>query len=78
MEGIPRPFQWNRIEELGSAIEDRPKIAQAGREIANFFFLKAIVQVYTRDSAKVGRIEDYDMSRTMPTNGTGQAIKFAG
>jgi len=29
-------------EELESAIEDRPKSAQAGREIAKFFFFKAI------------------------------------
>jgi len=34
---------WNRIEELESVIEDRPKIAQSGREIAKFFFLNAIV-----------------------------------
>jgi len=33
----------NRIEKPESANEDRPKIAQGGREIANFFFLKAIV-----------------------------------
>jgi len=34
---------WNRIVELESAIEDRPKIAQAGREIAKIFFFKATV-----------------------------------
>jgi len=42
MEGTPRSFMWNRIKKLESAIKDRPKIAQAGREIAKFFFLKAI------------------------------------
>jgi len=41
MEGTPRSFMWNRIKKLESAIEDRPKSAQAGREIAKFFFLKA-------------------------------------
>jgi len=34
---------WNRIKKLESAIEDRPKSAQAGREIAKLFFLKAII-----------------------------------
>jgi hypothetical protein len=34
---------WNRIVELESAIEARPKSAQAGREIAKFLFLKAMV-----------------------------------
>ena len=42
MEGTPQSFIWNRIEELESAIEDRPKSAQAGREIAKFFFLEVI------------------------------------
>jgi hypothetical protein len=36
---------WNRIEELESAIEDRPKIAQAGRESAKFFLLKAAAPI---------------------------------
>jgi len=42
---------WNRIKKLESAIDDRPKIAQAGREIANFFFLKAI---YARGTGECG------------------------
>ena len=50
MEGKPRSFMWNRIAELESAIEDRRKIAQAGREIANFSFLKAIGHVIKKVS----------------------------
>ena len=41
MEGIPRSFMWCRMVELESAIEDRPKSAQVGLEITEFFFLKA-------------------------------------
>jgi len=48
---------WNRIVELESVIEDRPKSAQAGREIAKFFFLKAIasLQEAGRSSWYAGR-----------------------
>ena len=37
MEGASRSCMWNRIEKLESAIDDGPKIAQAGREITKFF-----------------------------------------
>jgi len=48
MEGTPRSFMWNRIVELEIVNEDRPKIAQGGREIANFFFFKAIAWVIVK------------------------------
>jgi len=46
---------WNRIEELESAIEDRPKMAQAGREIAKFFFLKSY-RLNSKDKCAVTQI----------------------